>query len=67
MVVVNSGLTAAAAVPLVLISRAFLKIFASFLNFYSKENWNRSATFFDLSQLCLSYHLSYYLTEILMV
>ena len=47
--------------------QGFLEILASFLNFYSKENWNRSATFFDLSQLCLSYHLSYYLTEILTV
>ena len=47
--------------------QGFLEILASFLNFYSKENWNRSATFFDLSQLCLSYHLSYYLIEILMV
>ena len=47
--------------------QGFLEILASFLNFYSKENWNRFATFFDLSQLCLSYHLSYYLTEILMV
>ena len=47
--------------------QGFLEILARFLNFYSKENWNRSATFFDLSQLCLSYHLSYYLTEILMV
>ena len=65
MVVVTSDL-AAAAVPLVLISRAFLKIFASFLKL-GKENWNRSATFFDLSKLCLCYHLSYYLTEILMV
>ena len=47
--------------------QGFLEIFASFLNFYSKENWNSSATFFDWSQWCLSHHLIYYLTEILMV
>ena len=40
----------------------FLEILA---NLYSKENWNRSETFFDLSRLCLSYHLIYYVTEIL--
>ena len=28
--------------------QGFLEILASFLNFYSKENWNRSATYFDL-------------------
>ena len=47
--------------------QAFLEIFTSFLNFYSKEDWNSSATIFEFSQLCLSYHLRYYLTDILMV
>ena len=55
-VVASSGL-AAAVVPLLLISKT-LEIFATFFNFYSNENWNRSVTFSDLSQWCLSYHLS---------
>ena len=34
----------------------FLEIFANFFNFYSNENWNRSVTFSNLPQWCLSYH-----------
>ena len=64
---VTSGFGGAVA-PLVLISRASWKsLQVFFFNFYSEENKNRSPTFFDLSQWCLSYHLSFYLTEILMV
>ena len=33
--------------------QSFLEIFGSFFNFYSQENQNRFATFFDLSQQCL--------------
>ena len=39
----------------------FLKIFASFLNYCSKENWNKSVTFFDLFQWYLSYNIDDYL------
>ena len=47
--------------------QGFLEIFSIFLKICSEKNWDRSTTFFDLSQWCLSYHLNYYLKENLMV
>ena len=58
MVVVTSGFAVAVACVVLILG---------FLNICNKENSDWAATFFNLSRWFLTYHLNYYLTDVLKV